>query len=197
METSLNTNMSLLYNQAMLNKTRRDKFIMVVTPPEILRPIVNQYERNNSNVNLDSFQFSVYGVVVPTISIPEVETKYAGQVLKVSSHARPSYGNVSVNFTVDNLFNNYWFVYSWLKILNDDKISIPNAKQDNMDPKLNEYGTTITVYGLDEYNNNKIKFEYTGAIPVELGGINYNYRDSSEAESTFTFSFFQFQATLV
>ena len=197
METSLNTNMSLLYNQAMLNKTRRDKFIMVVTPPEILRPIVNQYERNNSNVNLDSFQFSVYGVVVPTISIPEVETKYAGQVLKVSSHARPSYGNVSVNFTVDNLFNNYWFVYSWLKILNDDKISIPNAKQDNMDPKLNEYGTTITVYGLDEYNNNKIKFQYTGAIPVELGGINYNYRDSSEAESTFTFSFFQFQATLV
>jgi len=197
METSLNTNMSSLYNQAMLNKTRRDKFIMVVTPPEILRPIVNQYERNNSNVNLDSFQFSVYGVVVPTISIPEVETRYAGQVLKVSSHARPSYGNVSVNFTVDNLFNNYWFVYSWLKILNDDKISIPNAKQDNMDPKLNEYGTTITVYGLDEYNNNKIKFEYTGAIPVELGGINYNYRDSSEAESTFTFSFFQFQATLV
>lgn len=197
METSLNTNMSLLYNQAMLNKTRRDKFIMVVTPPEILRPIVNQYERNNSNVNLDSFQFSVYGVVVPTISIPEVETKYAGQVMKVSSHARPSYGNVSVNFTVDNLFNNYWFVYSWLKILNDDKISIPNAKQDNMDPKLNEYGTTITVYGLDEYNNNKIKFQYTGAIPVELGGINYNYRDSSEAESTFTFSFFQFQATLV
>lgn len=189
--------MSLLYNQAMLNKTRRDKFIMVVTAPEILRPVVNQYERNNSNVNLDSFQFSVYGVVVPTISIPEVETKYAGQVLKVSSHARPSYGNVSVNFTVDNLFNNYWFVYSWLKILNDDKISIPNAKQDNMDPKLNEYGTTITVYGLDEYNNNKIKFEYTGAIPVELGGINYNYRDSSEAESTFTFSFFQFQATLV
>ena len=189
--------MSPLYNQAMLNKTRRDKFIMVVTAPEILRPIVNQQERNDSSVNLDSFQFSVYGVVVPTISIPEVETKYAGQVMKVSSHARPSYGNVSVNFTVDNLFNNYWFVYSWLKILNDDKISIPNAKQDHMDPKLNEYGTTITVYGLDEYNNNKIKFEYTGAIPVELGGINYKYRDSSEAENTFTFSFFQFQATLV
>jgi hypothetical protein len=189
--------MAGLYNQAMLNKTRRDKFIMVVNPPNILRPYLNQYTRNNSEVNLESFQFSVYGIVVPTMSVPEVETKYAGQVMKVTSYARPSYGNVAVNFTVDNLYNNYWFVYSWLKALNDNKASIPNARNPNDDPKLDDYSTTITVYGLDEYNNNKIKFEYTGAIPVELGGINYNYRDSSEAESTFTFSFFQFQATLI
>lgn len=189
--------MAAFYDQAMLNKTRRDKFIMVVTPPDILKPYLNQYERNNRGVNLQSFQFSVYGMVVPTIKVPEVETKYAGQVMKVTSYERPSYENVAVNFTVDNLFNNYWFIYSWLKMLNDDKVGIPNARNLNNDPKLGDYSTTITVYGLDEYNNNKIKFDYTGAIPVELGGINYNYRDSSEAESAFTFSFFQFHATLI
>jgi hypothetical protein len=107
------------------------------------------------------------------------------------------FGGWSDALLIDNLYNNYWFVYSWLKALNDNKASIPNARNPNDDPKLDDYSTTITVYGLDEYNNNKIKFEYTGAIPVELGGINYNYRDSSEAESTFTFSFFQFQATLI
>ena len=84
--------MAGLYNQAMLNKTRRDKFIMVVNPPNILRPYLNQYTRNNGEVNLESFQFSVYGIVVPTMSVPEVETKYAGQVMKVTSYARPSYG---------------------------------------------------------------------------------------------------------
>jgi hypothetical protein len=189
--------MATFYDQAMLNKTRRDKFIMVITPPDILKPYLNQYERNNRIVNMQSFQFSVYGIVVPTIKVPEVEVNYAGQVMKTSSLQRPSYENVSVNFTVDNLFNNYWFVYSWLNMLNNDKLGIPNAKQNNQNPTLNDYSTTITVYGLDEYNNNKIKFDYTGAIPVELGGINYNYRDSSEAESTFTFSFFQFQASLI
>lgn len=189
--------MAAFYDQAMLNKTRRDKFIMVVTPPDILKPYLNQYERNNRGVNLQSFQFSVYGIVVPTIKVPEVETKYGGQVLKTSSLERPSYENVAVNFTVDNLFNNYWFIYSWLNFLNDEKLSIPNARNPNTNPKLGDYSTTITVYGLDEYNNNKIKFDYTGAIPVELGGINYNYRDSSEAESSFTFSFSQFIATLI
>jgi len=189
--------MSNLYDQAMLNKTRRDKFIMVVTPPNFLKPYLNQYERNNRNVNLESFQFSVYGIVVPTIKLPEVETKYAGQVMKVASYARPSYENVTINFTVDNLFNNYWFIYSWLKLINDDRLSIPNARENHSDPKLEDYSTTITVYGLDEYNNNKIKFEYTKVVPVELGPINYNYRDSSEAESTFTFSFFQFYASLI
>ena len=189
--------MTNLYNQAMLNKTRRDKFIMVVTPPDALKPILNQYARANRYVNMESFQFSVYGIVVPTISIPEVEAKYGGQTMKVTSYTRPSYGNVAVNFTVDNLYNNYWFIYTWLKTLNDDKVGIPNVRSPNSDPKLNDYSTTITVYGLDEYNNNKIKFEYTGAVPVELGGINYNYRDSGEAESTFSFSFFQFHATLI
>lgn len=182
--------MAAFYDQAMLNKTRRDKFIMVVTPPDILKPYLNQYERSNNTVNLQSFQFSVYGIVVPTIKVPEVETKYAGQVMKVTSYERPSYENISVNFTVDNLFNNYWFLYTWLQRL------LPGDSKDG-NIKLNDYSTTITVYGLDEYNNNKIKFDYKGAVPVELGGINYNYRDSSEAESTFTFSFFQFQATLV
>ena len=56
---------------------------------------------------------------------------------------------------------------------------------------------TITIYGLDEYNKNKIKFEFHQAKPIKLGAISYNYRDSGELESSFEFGFFQLIVNLL
>jgi len=194
MEAALNNSMSALYNQSMLNKSRKDKFLMVITPPVNLRDKITEFQRGNDKVNLNAFQFSVFGVVVPEVSIPQVEMNYGGQTLKVTSYTRPTYPDIDVDFTVDNNYNNYWFIYYWLKTLNDPRTALP---ANNTPSLLLDYSTTITVYGLDEYNNNKIKFEYSNAKPVRLGGINYNYRDSGEIQSSFTFSFFEFTASLL
>jgi len=187
--------MAATYNQSMLNKARKDKFLMVLTPSKFLRDKINNLERGNDTINLDSFQFSVFGIDVPDITIPQVETSYGAQVLKVTSYSRPSFNNVNVKFTVDNNYNNYWFIYSWMNLLNDDKTAIPN--QGSYPPLLDDYSTTITIYGLDEYNKNKIKFEFHQVIPVKLGTIAYNYRDSGEVESSFEFSFFQLITNLL
>lgn len=187
--------MTATYNQSMLNKARKDKFLMVLTPSKFLRDKINNLERGNDTINLDSFQFSVFGIDVPDIKIPQVETSYGAQVLKVTSYARPSFDNVLVKFTVDNNYNNYWFIYTWMQLINDDKTSIPN--QGSYPPLLEDYSTTITIYGLDEYNKNKIKFEFHQVKPVKLGTIAYNYRDGGEVESSFEFSFFQLIANLL
>jgi len=200
-----------IIQQSQLNKSRKDKFLLVLNLPPILRNInTNDLSSRSTNlINQNTLQFSVYGNVVPQIQVPEVIAGYSGQNYKVSSNSRPPYDNITVNFTVDNQFNNYWVLYTWLNLLNDQYLStydqnnvVPDGailNGPNLNPILQPqaYQTSFTLYGKDEFDNNVIKFTYTKAFPVSLGNIDYNYREPGEMETTFEFAFSQFFAELV
>ena len=197
--------------QSQLNKSRLDKFLCVINIPEGLRGINdnNIGSTANNKINENSLQFSVYGAVVPDVTVPDVILPYAGQSFKLSSNTRPPYANVTVSFTVDNKFNNYWVIYKWLDLLNDDKESVFDAadiadttkvssQSRTSDKKRNRsstppelYQSLITIYGMDEFDKPVVQFDYTKAFPVSLGGINYNYRESGEIEIEFEFAFSQ------
>ena len=55
-------------NQSQFNKSRLDKFLLVLNLPPALKEISDQYigARNNTKVIENSLQFSVYGSIVPT-----------------------------------------------------------------------------------------------------------------------------------
>ena len=57
--------------------------------------------------------------------------------------------------------------------------------------------TDITIYGLDEYENKVVQFNYSHVFPVSLGGIEYNYRAGPEIECSFEFAFHQFDVKLL
>ena len=185
--------------QSQLNKSRVDKFLLVLNLPPILRKLDMTGLRNNDYLQRDALQFSVYGTLVPTVEVREQTAQYGGQSYKVSSHSRDPYPNISVNFTVDNRFNNYWVLYKWLSLLNDPEYSLYDSKETLSPKKLapSEYQTDFTVYAKDEFDQNIVKFTYTKAFPVSLGDITYNYREENEIETTFEFAFSQFYADLV
>lgn len=213
-------------NQSILNKARKDKFLLSFDVPKCLRKVESKnvrYTRHKSYLSTlpDQMQYSVYGIVVPSINVPSTNLAIYGQNFKVSSHARSAYDDVTVNFTVDNQFNNFWHIWSWLNILNDavhstyDEQNLgtsdvigqtvgynPNSrrgpKADSNPPQLMEdYQTDMTLYGLNEYNKEVVQFKYIAAFPVSLGGVDYSYRDSEELESSFTFSFSQLYVELI
>ena len=200
-------------NQSQLNKSRLDKFLMVINLPEPLQEINNNYigARGNAVTNLNALQFSVYGAVIPSVTVPEVTLPYAGQSYKASSNTRDPYSNVTVNFTIDNKFNNYWVIYKWLDLLNDDRTStfdaddlaktpVVSPKFRNKDRSSNPpelYQTDITLYAKDEFDKDVAKFVYTKAFPISLGGINFNYRNADEIETTFEFAFSQLLVELL
>jgi len=186
--------------QAVLNKARKDKFILVFSLPKAMREIdANENAvRDNERLVRDSLQFSVYGTVIPKVSVETIEQNYSGQVFKFSGHHRPEYGNITVNFVVDNQFNNYWVIYKWINLVNNNKEAFfYKEKMPVNAPPFSEYATTFTLYGLDEYENKKIQFDYIGVLPVGLGDISYNYQDPEQIESTFEFSFSQLVAKLL
>lgn len=200
-------------NQSQLNKSRLDKFLLVLNLPTPLKGINtgDLNTRKDTKVNENSIQFSVYGAVIPSVTVPEITEQYAGQTFKVSSHRRPAYNNVSVKFTVDNKFNNYWVLYKWLDLLNNDKNSTFDSDNLSNTPKLptvsrnttkssnppDLYMTDFTLYSKDEFDKNIVKFTYKNAFPVSLGQIDYNYRTETEIETTFEFAFSQLLVELL
>ncbi len=196
-------------NQSQFNKSRSDKFLMVIDLPPALKPIntPDLDARSDNRINNDSLQFSVYGTVIPSITVPEISQQYAGQSFKVSSHTRPTYSNIRVNFTIDSKFNNYWVIYKWLDLLNDEKQSFFDAKNISKNAAITEnnknrlgpslYQTDFTLYAKNEFDTNSVKFVYKYAFPVSLGEINYNYRDEKEIETTLEFAFAQLLVELL
>ena len=186
-------------NQSILNKSRLDKFILIFSIPRALREI-NVREnsaRNSNNVIEDKLQLSVYGAVVPELTVPSIQVPYAGSNLYQSAHAREAYPPVTVNFTADNEFNNYWVIYKWLNLMHDQKTGVYDESDLDPDNEFNNYQTDMTLYGLDEYENRRIEFTYTKAFPVALGNLEYNYRTSEEIESSFTFVYSQLHTKLL
>lgn len=200
-------------NQSQFNKSRLDKFLLVLNLPPVLKDISKQNlgSRDNNVIIEDSLQFSVYGSIVPQTQVPHEDLRYGGQSMKISKHTRPVYENVVVKFTIDSEFNNYWVIFKWLDLLNDEELSRFNGKgiantvkiEPNIKNNPNSlsptslYQTDITLYAKDEFDENKIKFTYTKAFPVKLGGIDYNYRTSGEIETTFEFAFSQLKVELL
>jgi hypothetical protein len=189
--------MSNHFDQSILNKSRKDKFTLVISLPKSLIPYNKKQSRLNANVNLDTLQFSIYGTVVPKNSIPEEDARYAGGNVYVSSHNKPSYDPVTINFTIDNEFNNYWVIHKWLDLLRNEKSSIYEEEITPKDAGLGQYSTDFVVIAKDEYHNDVIQWTYKNAFPISLGEIVYSHRDGAEIETSFEFVFMRMETKLL
>jgi hypothetical protein len=187
---------------AVMDKARLDKFILVLNLPKCMRNIITTKIRTNVLVNQNALQFSLYGAPVPVTSVAHVDLPYSGQVAKISSMARPTWQALTVDFNVDSKFVNWWVLWKWMDIINNSKLGFWNPP-DRVDPNqhpaggLADYAANMTVYGRDEFNKNVIQFDYIGCFATELQGIQYNYQTPDEVKSQFTVQYTQFYSKLI
>ena len=193
-------------NQAILNKARVDKFLLIITMPLALRNIDVAYGNETpSKIISDKLQMSVWGNVVPSIIVPSVAVPFQGQVPKVTSFSRPAYEPVTVNFNIDSEFYNYYVIWKWLALLNDPTKSVFDASNSSnrvdagtntiINPRkphfIPQYASQISLQPLNEYNQVLGEFVFTQCFATSLNGINFNYQGSEEISSSFTFDFSQ------
>ena len=199
-------------NQAILNKARVDKFLLIITMPLALRNIDVAYgNETSSKIISDKLQMSVWGNVVPSIIVPSVAVPFQGQVPKVSSFSRPAYEPVTVNFNIDSEFYNYYVIWKWLALLNDPTKSVFDANNNSnivdagtntiINPRkpsyIPQYASQISLQPLNEYNQVLGEFVFTQCFATSLNGINFNYQGSEEISSSFTFDFSQLTFNII
>lgn len=179
--------------QSFINKAKKDKFLLIFDVPPILKKISSAYTRDINTIIPDSVQFSVFGTMVPGITVKAKETRYAGSTLYVSTHSKDSYPPVEIKFTVDSLYNNWWTIYKWLNLLHDEKTGTYNAQHIEFDKNFNDYQTNLTIFALDEYDNKRMKFTYTKAFPTDIAPLEYDYQNEGDQQlmSGFTFVYSQ------
>jgi len=182
--------------QTVLNKSRKDKFLLTFTLPNALKKIQST-GRNNLHIDIDTMQFSIYGTIVPKIEKPAVQIRYSGSTLHNSAHSINPFPPVSVNFTVDNRYNNYWVIYQWLNLLQDEKTGIIDQRNLIAGDLFPDYQTEFIITALDEYNNKIANFRYIKAFPVGLGELSFNYRSADELECSFDFVYSQLYINLI
>ena len=185
------------YDQSLLNKSKKDKFILTIALPPDLRELNKKLERSNKYLDLDSLQFSVYGSIVPENSIPAEGVKYAGSTVFVSSHIKPAYDPVTVNFTIDNEFKNYWAIQKWLNLIRGEQSGFFSGNTLPKDVGLGRYSSDFILTAKDEFHNDVIQWTYKAAFPISLGEINYSYRDGAEIETSFKFVFTRIETILL
>ena len=177
-------------SQAILNKARVNKFILILNLPEKLK--------NNELFSIKELQFSVIGSLIPEIEINSELLKFSGQKMNIPGYTRNTYSDLVIRFNIDNEWKNYLAVYNWINLFNDDKESILDKEnildlnKINMSKKYQKLVATQTIIGLDEYNNRLIKFTYTDAYPTKLKNIDFDYTKGDEINCSATFKFNQF-----
>jgi hypothetical protein len=192
--------------QPPLNRSRNDKFILVLDIPKALK---NRFTQGFGDFfNVDPLQISIFGSPVPAISVPSIKIPYGGQSYQTSSFSRPEYTSLNIKFLVDNNYKNYWIIWSWLNLLNDAKKSTSDAnisiselniteKQAVLKNPMSDFTSRFWIYGLDEYNKRIISFEYTHAFPTNLSELNYSNQDPTEISCTVSFVFNQLEVELL
>jgi hypothetical protein len=187
--------------QSVLNRVSKDRFLLVLNLPEILK----KQSRTDDLINLDPLQISVFGTIVPPSVVPANEVRFGGQSYNVSSYARPNYPPLTVSFIIDNKFRNYWILWKWLSILNDpreSKYTGTDSKNETFKDRiqsgnLTEYQSNFSVIGLNEYNQQTVEFIYYNGFITNLGGITYDYNDTEIIKSTAEFQFSQLDVKLL
>jgi hypothetical protein len=192
--------------QPSLNRSRNDKFILVLDLPTAMKKKYD--ETSDKFFSIEPLQLSIFGSPVPQISVPSLSVPFGGQVHKISSMSRPEYNPLTIKFLVDNGYKNYWVLWNWMNLFNDAQKSLSeitkgtdllntNIKDPYIKNPVREYVSIFTIYGLDEYNNKIISFEYNNAFPTNLGELNFSNQDPSEINCSVTFSFNQLRVNLV
>ncbi len=185
------------FKQSLLNKSRSDKFILTLGIPTELKRINTIDDKSSKKIMFDSLQFSVYGTVVPAELIPQIEVKYGGANIYVSSHAKPSYEPITINFTIDNEFKNYWVIHKWLQILRDEKSTIFSGDMLMNDVGLGRYSSDFKLVALDEFEKPVIQWVYKNAFPISLAELNYSHREPRELDTSFQFVFSRIETNLI
>ena len=174
-----------------LNTAKKNKFILVIDLPICFDKLADDGSgRKCKHFKTRKLQMNVFGNIVPSVEVPKIDVPHAGQVMKVSSHARPTYPPVTVNFTVDSYYENYYVIYKWMDILNNQlEGGFDSNNEIGARGKLGNYSATFSLYGLGAYNHPEVRWDFLGCFPTSLGAINFNKRDPEELESEFTFDF--------
>lgn len=191
-------------NQSILNRSRLDKFTLILDIPVALKRRIDSVSKQNYKP--DKIEFTVFGSPVPKIEIKHIALPFSGQHMNVSSHSRTNYEPLNLKFFIDNEYQNYWTLWNWLNLFNENLNStseVLTPVHPIYDPhfltlnEVSDYVADFSLFALDEYNTKTVEFKYSGCFITSLSEIGFSHQDENLIGCSATFAYNQLMVKLL
>lgn len=142
------------------------------------------------------FSYFVQTVIIPGVSIQHIDIPTPLKTLAFPGDTL-SYGELTVDFVVDENMNNYLQIFSWMKGLGFPDSNTQYVQLLNESDSLTENSKTVSTARLmiNNLHNNTIKtFEFRDVMPESLSSLDFsvNNTDIEYHTATVTFKYSSF-----
>lgn len=160
-----------------INKVHANKFKLILPKISIIEDIFNLYAMN-------FLEISVRGTIAAGLSVAAIDTPTIGHKPYKLTGAGYEISEIPITFLIDGDFLNYYMLWSWLnKIYNLNTAVAPVLANDE-----NPY-EDFEIIGLDNYNNEVVKFKYRGGFITSISEVNVAYDNSDRLEANVSFAY--------
>lgn len=134
----------------------------------------------------EPFTLNIYGTVIPSLSISTTEHHWQGGV-NPRAMAPAIFEPWFVNFAVDSYFENWFMIYEWLSIINNN--------ENIYDRTPSDYWISATLKVLDNQQRHILDITFEHLFPTLLNEVSLSYREgTTNLESGVNFRYTRYTA---
>ena len=158
---------------------RANQYRVTITPPSGIA----------IGLDVSRTSFLCTAAALPGATLGTFDVPFRGRIITIAGD-RPPFPDWTTTFYNDTDFMIRNAMERWNNGINDfaNNTGVTSPA---------DYQTDLTIFGKDEFNNNRIKFTYTKAFPTTVEAINYSYTDADEITSGFTFVYSQLHTEVI
>jgi len=131
-----------------------------------------------------NFVLHVYETVIPGVSFTESIESWQGFDIKYIT-SNLNYNNWTVNFDVNEHFENWLKILEWMQMINNNINVAGNS--------LDQYAIDASLSIYDNWGTHIINFIFHSMFPINLGDINMSFRDADAnlySTATFVYNYY-------
>jgi len=140
---------------------------------------------NHSSIqDAEELILNIHGAILPSFSIPAIESQWQGTVRKIPS-GPIDFEILNVQFVVDSQFKNWKLIYNWMAYIADNKEKMLELYQN--------YAIDTTLRIIDNFNNDILAVDFAGMWPTNLQEVGFSMKEGEvllEAGATFVYDYF-------
>lgn len=152
----------------------------------------NNFQLAFSKLPIDDFvdrslMLYIYDTIIPGVSFNEATINWQGWKHKLITDSL-NYDPWSVNFTVDEKWENWNKILEWLKSINNNK--------DIAGSNIGTYAIDASLIIYDNYERRVMNIKFSSIAPITLEAVTLSYRDGEsylESGCTFVYDYFEIE----
>lgn len=119
----------------------------------------------------DILTLNIFETITPAISLSTNDVRWMGAKIPIQG-AEIDFDDLTVQFVVDNKWDNWFYLYKWITFVNNNK--------DKFVEDFRNYCVDVTMFITDNYGDDVLRIDFTNVIITSLNDTSMSSKDGEE-----------------